>query len=123
MSEEQLNVNEAETKVEESLEQPLTGEAIANNPDQEMTEVSEEKAADNNAERTATEVAQVNQSDVANKEEANFNALKSLPTRSYLDQTVVPILLQALGAVAKERPPNPIDFVANYLLTNKDRFN
>jgi hypothetical protein len=69
MSEEQLNVNEAETKVEESLEQPLTGEAIANNPDQEMTEVSEEKAADNNnAERTATEVAQVNQSDVANKE-------------------------------------------------------
>lgn len=69
MSEEQLNVNEAETKVEESLEQPLTGEAIANNPDQEMTEVSEEKAADNNnPERTATEVAQVNQSDVANKE-------------------------------------------------------
>ena len=47
----------------------------------------------------------------------------SIPTRQYLDQTVVPILLQALGALAKERPPNPIEYLANYLLKEKDRFN
>jgi protein dpy-30 len=29
--------------------------------------------------------------------------LQSLPTRQYLDQTVVPILLQALSTLAKER--------------------
>ena len=29
--------------------------------------------------------------------------LQSLPTRAYLDQTVVPILMQAMSAVAKER--------------------
>ena len=29
--------------------------------------------------------------------------LQSLPTRAYLDQTVVPILLQGMSALAKER--------------------
>jgi Dpy-30 motif len=33
--------------------------------------------------------------------------LQSLPTRQYLDQTVVPILLQALSTLAKERYRNP----------------
>lgn len=49
-------------------------------------------------------------------------ALQSIPTRQYLDQTVVPILLLALGALAKERPSDPIDFLANYLLKEKSRF-
>lgn len=46
----------------------------------------------------------------------------SLPTRQYLDQTVVPILLQALSTLAKERPPNPIEYLANYLMKNKSQF-
>ncbi|XP_077522904.1 protein dpy-30 homolog isoform X1 [Amblyomma americanum] len=46
----------------------------------------------------------------------------SLPTRQYLDQTVVPILLQALSTLAKERPPNPIEYLANYLMRNKTQF-
>ena len=29
--------------------------------------------------------------------------LQAMPTRTYLDQTVVPILLQGLGVLAKER--------------------
>lgn len=29
--------------------------------------------------------------------------LQSLPTRAYLDQTVVPILLQGMSVLAKER--------------------
>jgi protein dpy-30 len=49
-------------------------------------------------------------------------ALQSIPTRQYLDQTVVPILLLALGALAKERPVDPIEFLANYLLREKNRF-
>lgn len=39
----------------------------------------------------------------------------NLPVRAYLDQTVVPILLQAMSEVAKERPQYPIEFIANYL--------
>nr|XP_044986439.1 protein dpy-30 homolog [Jaculus jaculus] len=48
--------------------------------------------------------------------------LQSLPTRAYLDQTVVPILLLRLAVLAKERPPNPIEFMASYLLKNKAHF-
>uniref|UniRef100_A0A1B0CDC7 Uncharacterized protein n=1 Tax=Lutzomyia longipalpis TaxID=7200 RepID=A0A1B0CDC7_LUTLO len=36
--------------------------------------------------------------------------LKSLPTRQYIDQTVAPILLKGLQTLAKERPPDPVNF-------------
>uniref|UniRef100_A0A915M4L9 Uncharacterized protein n=1 Tax=Meloidogyne javanica TaxID=6303 RepID=A0A915M4L9_MELJA len=52
----------------------------------------------------------------------NVSVTKAMPTRQYLDETIVPILLQALSALAKERPAEPIDFVANYLLREKSRF-
>jgi protein dpy-30 len=42
--------------------------------------------------------------------------LAALPIRAYLDQTVVPTLLQGLSEMAKERPPNPIEWLGNYLL-------
>ncbi|KAI8784448.1 protein dpy-30 [Biomphalaria glabrata] len=48
--------------------------------------------------------------------------VQSLPTRAYLDQTVVPILLSGMSVLARERPPNPIEFLAAYLLKNKDQF-
>ncbi|XP_064087984.1 protein dpy-30 homolog [Macrobrachium nipponense] len=48
--------------------------------------------------------------------------LASLPTRQYLDQTVVPILLQAVTQLNKERPGDPIEWLANYLLKNKTQF-
>lgn len=48
--------------------------------------------------------------------------LQSLPTRAYLDQTIVPILLGGLSTLAKERPPNPIEYLAAYLLKNKEEF-
>ncbi|CAD5121350.1 DgyrCDS9873 [Dimorphilus gyrociliatus] len=46
--------------------------------------------------------------------------LQSLPARAYLDQTVVPILLQGMSALVKERPPNPIEFLAAFLMKNKN---
>ena len=49
------------------------------------------------------------------RNEAN---LQSLPIRSYLDQTVVPVLLQGLAELAKERPSNPVEWLGNYLLKN-----
>ncbi|KAK7076628.1 Protein dpy-30 [Halocaridina rubra] len=48
--------------------------------------------------------------------------VNSLPTRQYLDQTVVPILLQAVTQLNKERPTDPIEWLANYLLKNKPQF-
>ncbi|CAJ0937516.1 unnamed protein product, partial [Mesorhabditis belari] len=46
----------------------------------------------------------------------------TVPTRQYLDQTVVPILLQGLGSLAKERPEDPITFLANFLLREKEKY-
>ncbi|PIO74082.1 hypothetical protein TELCIR_03920 [Teladorsagia circumcincta] len=36
--------------------------------------------------------------------------------------TVAPILLQALGALAKERPENHIDFMINFLNKEKEHY-
>lgn len=47
--------------------------------------------------------------------------LQALPTKQYLDQTVAPILLQGLQVLAKERPPDPISYLAAYLLKNKSK--
>ncbi|CAM9268046.1 unnamed protein product [Ectocarpus sp. 6 AP-2014] len=44
--------------------------------------------------------------------------VQSLPIRAYLDQTVVPILLDGMSALVKERPPNPVEWLGNYLLRN-----
>ena len=52
---------------------------------------------------------------IADKD-GDSSELQNLPVRAYLDKTVVPILLQALAECSKERPQNPIEFVANYLL-------
>ena len=64
--------------------------------------------------------------------------LVSLSTRSYLDKTVVPILLDAMASVAKERyvqeslvirllllyfrPPDPIEHLAAYLLKHRQNY-
>ncbi|KAF5895665.1 protein dpy-30 isoform X1, partial [Clarias magur] len=37
------------------------------------------------------------------KQKVDLQTLQTLPTRAYLDQTVVPILLQGLSVLAKER--------------------
>lgn len=44
--------------------------------------------------------------------------VQGLPIRAYLDQTVVPILLQGMSALVKERPANPIEWLAAYLNKN-----
>jgi len=44
--------------------------------------------------------------------------LQTAPIRTYLDSTVVPVLLQGLSALVKERPANPVEFLATFLLQN-----
>lgn len=47
--------------------------------------------------------------------------LANLSTRQYLDQTVAPLVLQGLNTLAKERPQDPITYLANFLLKNKNK--
>lgn len=47
----------------------------------------------------------------------------TLPTRQYLDATVVPILHSALSQLAKLRPENPIEYLGKYLLEYQKDYN
>jgi len=46
--------------------------------------------------------------------------LNNIPVRQYLDKTVVPLLLSGLAELVKARPKNPVEWLAHYLLANKD---
>jgi len=69
----------------------------------------------NDKQATPTDTAKENNSNSQSGEKTKPD-LSTLPTRAYLDQTVVPILLQAMSHLAKERPAKPISFLAEYLL-------
>ena len=43
-------------------------------------------------------------------------SINALPTKMYLEQTVVPTVMQALQEVCEARPDNPLEFVAYYIL-------
>ena len=40
----------------------------------------------------------------------------AMPVRQYLETTVVPVLMQGLGQVVRERPSDPVAALAAYLL-------
>lgn len=70
--------------------------------------------------RKNNESGRIVENEVNAEESSKRNVdLQSLPTHAYLDQTIVPILLQGLTVLAKDRPQNPTEFLASYLLKNK----
>ena len=85
-----------------------SADQLANNP---------QAGIDQNVEK----IIENESSDASNTKKLKVD-LQSLPVRAYLDQTVVPILLQGMSVLAKERPPNPIEYLATYLLKNKEKF-
>lgn len=47
--------------------------------------------------------------------------MHDLPLRQYLDTYVVPTLLPGMNAVAEERPADPVEWLAYYLLKNNPK--
>ena len=73
--------------------------------------------------RPGTQVQAPDPADVAaalkaNDDVQNAMHVQSLPIRAYLDTTVVPVLLDGMSALVKERPPNPVEWLATYLIKN-----
>merc|ERR1712165_114963 len=85
----------------------------------EANPLAEHGISENVQKMIATEKENANGESAAKRPKVD---LQSLPTRAYLDKTVVPILLQGMSVLAKERPPNPIEYLAAYLLKNKSQF-
>ncbi|KAL5243373.1 hypothetical protein ACI65C_010783 [Semiaphis heraclei] len=65
----------------------------------------------------------VSESQKGTSSESNAKRLKNpkhnAPMRQYLDQTVVPALLVGMKELVKERPPDPLGFLAAFLLKYK----
>ncbi|KAF0716427.1 Aste57867_2851 [Aphanomyces stellatus] len=86
---------------EVAADTPKADAAPADAKAQENDDTTESKNAEKAADQSAAKVD-----------------VQSLPIRAYLDQTVVPILLQGMSSLVKERPPNPIEWLAAYLIKN-----
>ena len=77
--------------------------------------VAEVNASDNRPGESVRDVNDAEKDLEAAQDKLN---LQALPIRAYLDQTVVPLLLDGMSALVKERPPNPVEWLATYLLKN-----
>lgn len=45
-------------------------------------------------------------------------SMQAMPIRQYLEASVVPLLLQGMQALVKERPDKPVEYLAAFLLKN-----
>ena len=66
--------------------------------------------------------SKVSEKNAENKSENNNNKenINNLPIRAYLDKTVVPLVLQGMAEVAKERPENPVKYLADFLMNHSN---
>jgi protein dpy-30 len=46
---------------------------------------------------------------------------KAMPSRQYLESSVVPILMQGMQELAKERPEDPVQYLAAYLIKHNPK--
>lgn len=115
-----------ETSAEASSgEQPAVAESNVTETKQETSEVAATESASENVQAGLDQNVEKMIENESNEQQNTKKPkvdLQSLPVRAYLDQTIVPILLQGMSVLAKERPPNPIEYLATYLLKNKDKF-
>jgi protein dpy-30 len=140
---EPMAVEETEVKLEQSVssnaeatavttaevvntENATSGGAAAagNGVDQDSNGASKDQQPSSvqpNLDENAEKIIESEQAELATNKKPKVD-LQGLPVRAYLDQTIVPILLQGMSVLAKERPPNPIEYLATYLLKNKDKF-
>jgi protein dpy-30 len=102
----------SDTAVENQQNEPTSTVNGDNNEKNLTNESMDQQVADSN---------KVN-NDLSTTGEKQKTDLSTLPTRAYLDQTVVPILLQGMSQLARDRPAKPIEQLALYLQQNKEKY-
>jgi protein dpy-30 len=58
--------------------------------------------------------------EVAAKAHAEINT-KAMPARQYLDHTVVPLLMKGMQQLVREKPDDPVAYLAAYLLKHNPK--
>lgn len=104
----------------ESVANGVTGDELNGDVSKLQSETAEPapevKSPDVRSDKVQSPVAPISTTPPRSQSKKPKVDLTSVPTRQYLDTTVVPILLQGLSSLAKERPAKPISFLANFLL-------
>lgn len=52
----------------------------------------------------------------------SLSDIQAFPTTAYFNHTVIPIIVEGLAIVARERPKKPIEYLAAFLIKNRERF-
>lgn len=102
-----------ETKPEETAAQAPAGEEAAPGP-------SSPKPAKQPAPAFPQADAAKKAEQVAKKAKTEVSE-KAVPTRQYLESTVVPVLMQGMQELTKERPDDPVQYLAAYLIKHNPK--
>ncbi|EMR11730.1 hypothetical protein PNEG_00164 [Pneumocystis murina B123] len=49
------------------------------------------------------------------------NVISTVPTRVYLNENITPVLLEGMKMIARERPPNPLQVLGEYLISKSKK--
>jgi protein dpy-30 len=72
--------------------------------------------------RLPSHILQIIDHELASPNVPSLADVQAYPTTAYFNKTVIPIIIEGLAIVAKERPKNPIEFLAAFFIKNKERF-
>jgi hypothetical protein len=75
-----------------------------------------------NAPHLPTHLLQIIEHESNNAPSLSLADIQALPMAAYFNQTVIPIIIEGLGYVAKERPQKPIEYLAAFFIKNRERF-
>ena len=74
---------------------------------------------DENKEKSSENPKNDDKNNNENEEKAKFTSAapeQVISTRAYLEQNVTGVIQEAMLECARKRPPNPLEFVGNYIL-------
>ncbi|KAL0584542.1 hypothetical protein ABG067_005565 [Albugo candida] len=111
-----------EEKVVVTESEDITDKEIENTEEDSKNEVKDIDVESKDHEEVPAEVQQEAPTPavekLAEEQQDDKVDVDGLSIRAYLEQTVVPILLQGMSSLVKERPSNPVEWLAAYLIKN-----
>ncbi|XP_055339472.1 dosage compensation protein dpy-30-like [Paramacrobiotus metropolitanus] len=100
----------------------LSGSSASTNPPPQAS-AEEQGRYDDARKKMQSEVINGNSSSTPGSKRKTPEELAKLPTRSYLDETVVPCLLVGMSELARQRPARPLEYLAKFLLREQEQQN
>ncbi|UJR32989.1 hypothetical protein I4U23_020451 [Adineta vaga] len=72
--------------------------------------------------RLPANLLQIIEHELASPNAPSLADIQAYPTTAYFNKTVIPIIMEGLVIVGRERPKKPIEFLAAFFIKNRERF-